>query len=97
MTAGMSIINPGSWIILMSPNGLSPDLIVAGDNMNDMLMLKMNHGYLDYYRSRNMWEQTGTAYLRGIGEIGREAGKHGMIHLAQMVNPYAFLPTFGPA
>lgn len=60
--------------------------------LSDMLMLKMNQGYLDYYRSRNMWERTSTAYLRGIHEIGREAGKHGVIRLAQMVNPYAFLP-----
>ena len=64
-----------------------------GNNLDDMLMLKMNHGYLDYYQSRNMWERTGTAYLRGLREIGREAGKHGMIQLAQMVNPYAFLPV----
>lgn len=63
-----------------------------GNNLTDMLMLKMNQGYLDYYRSRNMWERTGTAYLQGVHEIGREAGKHGMIRLAQMVNPYAFLP-----
>jgi len=78
---------------LVSAVSASSDEKAYGDNLADMLMLKMNRGYLDYYRSRNMWEQTGAAYLRGLNEIGREAGKHGMIKLAQMVNPYAFLPA----
>ncbi|MEE9460290.1 MAG: beta-N-acetylglucosaminidase domain-containing protein [Bacteroidales bacterium] len=78
---------------LISAVSASSDEKAYGDNLADMLMLKMNRGYLDYYRSRNMWERTGTAYLRGLNEIGREAGKHGMIQLAHMVNPYAFLPA----
>lgn len=78
---------------LVSAVSASSDEKAYGDVLADMLMLKMNQGYLDYYRSRNMWERTGTAYLRGINEIGREAGKHGMIQLAQMVNPYAFMPS----
>ncbi len=78
---------------LVSAVSASSDEKAYGDNLADMLMLKMNRGYLDYYRSRNMWERTGTAYLRGLIEIGREAGKDGMIQLAQMVNPYAFLPA----
>ncbi|MCK4853042.1 MAG: beta-N-acetylglucosaminidase domain-containing protein [Bacteroidales bacterium] len=78
---------------LVSAVSASSDEKAYGDNLADMLMLKMNRGYLDYYRSRNMWERTGTAYLRGLSEIGREAHKHGMIQLAQMVNPYAFLPA----
>ncbi len=78
---------------LISAVSASSDEKACGDNLADMLMLKMNRGYLDYYRSRNMWERTGTAYLRGLNEIGREAGKHGMIQLAHMVNPYAFLPA----
>jgi len=78
---------------LVSAVSASSDEKAYGNNLDEMLMLKMNWGYLDYYRSRNMWEQTGTAYLRGINEIGREAAKHGMIELAQMVNPYAFLPA----
>jgi len=78
---------------LVSAVSASSDETAYGNNLADMLMLKMNQGYLDYYRSRNMWERTGTAYLRGLNEIGKEAGKHGMIKLAQMVNPYAFLPA----
>ncbi len=78
---------------LVSANAASSDEQAYGNNLDDMLMLKMNRGYLEYYQSRNMWERTGTAYLRGLSEIGREAGKHGMIQLAQMVNPYAFLPA----
>jgi hypothetical protein len=77
---------------LVSAVSASSDENAYGDNLNDMLMLKMNQGYLDYYRNRNMWEGMGRAYLRGMGEIGREAGKDGMIQLALMVNPYAFLP-----
>jgi hypothetical protein len=77
---------------LVSAISASSDEEACIDNLSDMLMLKMNSVYLDYYRSRNMWEQNETAYLRGISEIGREAGRHGMIQLAQMVNPYAFLP-----
>jgi hypothetical protein len=65
----------------------------CGGNLSEMLMLKMNRGYIDYYRSRTMWERTGTAYLRGLNDIRREAGKLGVIQLAHMVNPYAFLPA----
>jgi len=78
---------------LVSAVTAASDEKAYGNNLADMLMLKMNRGYLDYYRSRNMWEKTGTAYLRGLNEIGKEAGKYGMIQLAQMVNPYAFLPS----
>jgi hypothetical protein len=77
---------------LVSAVSASSDEEAYGGNLADMLNLKMNRGYMDYYRSRNMWERTGTAYLQGLNEIGREAGKYGMIQLAQMVNPYAFLP-----
>jgi hypothetical protein len=77
---------------LISAVSASSDDMAYGGSMDNMLMLKMNHGYLDYYRSRSMWEATGTAYLKGLSELGREADKHGMIKLAHMVNPYAFLP-----
>jgi hypothetical protein len=77
---------------LVSAVTASSDEGTYGANLTDMLMLKMNRAYLDYYRSRNMWERSSTAYLRGLDEIGREAEKHGMIQLAHMVNPYAFLP-----
>ncbi len=78
---------------LISAVTAASDEWAYGSNLSEMLLLKMNWGYLDYYQSRNMWETTGTAYLRGIREIGTEAGKNGMIQLAHMVNPYAFLPA----
>ena len=77
---------------LISAVSASSDDVARAGRMDDMLMLKLNRGYLDYCRSRSMWEDTGTAYLEGLSELGMEAGKHGMIKLAQMVNPYAFLP-----
>jgi hypothetical protein len=64
--------------------------------LSEMLTLKMNQGYVDYYRSRNMWEGTGTAYLRGLNEIGKEAAQYGLLRLSHMVNPYAFLPFTTP-
>jgi hypothetical protein len=78
---------------LVSAVSASSDEKDYGNNLSEMLMLKMNRGYLDYCRSRNLWEGTGTAYQKSINEIGRAAGKNGMIQLAQMVNPYAFLPV----
>ncbi len=78
---------------LISPVAASSDNPEHADDLADMINLKLNHGYLDYYRSRTMWDRTSTAYLRGLAEIGRKNGKHGMIQLAQMVNPYAFLPV----
>jgi hypothetical protein len=79
---------------LVSAVSAVPGESSRGGILSGMLMLKMNRGYLDYYRSRNMWEGTGgTAYLRGLSEIGREAGKTGVLKLAHMVNPYAFLPV----
>ena len=77
---------------LVSPVSAASDERAYGSHLSDMLMLKMNWGYLDYNRSRNLWESTGTAYQRGVREIGTEARKNGMIQLAFMLNPYAFLP-----
>jgi hypothetical protein len=77
---------------LISAVSASSDNLAYEGSIYDMLMMKMNRGYLDYYRSRSLWDRNGTDYLNGLSEIGREAGKHGMIELAQMVNPYAFLP-----
>lgn len=78
---------------LISAVTASSGEIAHGGKLDDMLMLKMNRGYIDYYRSRTLWESTGTAYLRGLNEIGKEAGQQGIIQLAFMVNPYAFLPA----
>ena len=61
--------------------------------LSGMLMLKMNRCYLDYYRSMDMWERTDATYLKGLNEIGQEAGRLGVLQLAYMVNPYAFLPA----
>jgi hypothetical protein len=77
---------------LISAVSASSDDMPYRGSLDDMLTLKMNRGYLDYYCSRSMWEATGTAYLKGLSELGKEAGKEGMIKLAHMVNPYAFLP-----
>ncbi len=82
---------PQRSFLISAVSASSDDLAFEG-SIHDMLMLKMNCGYLDYYRSRNMWDRNGTAYPQGLDEIGREVEKSGMIQLAQMANPYAFLP-----
>jgi hypothetical protein len=78
---------------LVSPVAAASGEMADRGILSGMLMLKMNRGYLDYYRARDMWERTGTAYLRGLNEISREAGRLGVLQLAHMVNPYAFLPA----
>ena len=77
---------------LVSPVAAASNSIDYKPYLSDMAGLKLNWAYLDFYRSRTLWQQESLAYLEGLRAIGREAGTSGMLSLAQMVNPYAFLP-----
>jgi hypothetical protein len=78
---------------LVSPVAAASNPIDYTPFLSDMAGLKMNWAYLDSYRSRTLWQQVGTAYLEGLKVIGRESREEGMLNLAQMFNPYAFLPA----
>ncbi len=77
---------------LISPVAAASNAIDYKPYLQDMEGLKLNWAYLDYYRSKTLWQQESRAYLEGLKIIGREGRSSGMLSLAQMVNPYAYLP-----
>jgi len=77
---------------LVSPVAAASNPIDYKPYLSEMTGLKLNWAYLDFYRSRTLWLQESMAYRDGLRAIGREAGTSGMLSLAHMVNPYAFLP-----
>ncbi len=78
---------------LISPVTAASNDIDYTPYLEEMAGLKLNHAYLDFYRSRTLWQHKSQAYGRGLKVICRESRESGMIELAQMVNPYAFLPA----
>jgi hypothetical protein len=81
-----------SRAFLISPVAAASNPIDYSPYLSDMSALKLNWGYLDFYRSRTLWQQESQAYLEGLRAIGRENHATGMLQLAQMVNPYAYFP-----
>lgn len=76
---------------LVSPVAEASNTMDYSPFLSDMAELKLNWAYLDYYRSRTLWRQESRAYLDGLKIIGSESKATGMLKLAQMVHPYAFL------
>lgn len=81
---------------LVSPVAAASNPIDYEPYLSDMAALKFNWAYLDFYRSRTLWKQESRAYLAGLEAIGRENRETGVLNLAQMVNPYAFLQERTP-
>ncbi|MFC2098446.1 beta-N-acetylglucosaminidase domain-containing protein [Bacteroidota bacterium] len=77
---------------LISPVSAASNPIDHTPYLSEMASLKLNWAYLDYYRSRSLWLQENKTYLEGLRVIGLENRERGLLSLAQMVNPYAFLP-----
>ncbi len=77
---------------LISPVAAASNSIDYIPYLSGMAALKLNWAYLDFYRSRTLWQQESRAYQEGLQILGRENQVHGMLQVAQMVNPYAFLP-----
>ncbi len=78
---------------LVSPVTAASNPIDYSPQLSQMAGFKLNRAYLDFYRSRTLWQQESQAYLDGLRIIGRESRESGMVELAQMVNPYAYLPV----
>jgi hypothetical protein len=77
---------------LISPVAAASNPIDYSPYLSDMAALKLNWAYLDFYRSRTLWQQESQAYFNGLKTLGAESRANGMLQLAQMVNPYAFFP-----
>ncbi len=77
---------------MVSPVTAASNTIDYIPHLTEMAGMKLNFAYLDYYRSKTLWQQESTAYLDGLKAIGKENRTTEMLSLAQMVNPYAFLP-----
>ncbi len=77
---------------LVSPVAAASNPIDYSPYLAEMAGLKLNWAYLDFYHSRTLWQQESRAYLQGLKVIGKESSESAMLQLAQMFNPYAFLP-----
>jgi hypothetical protein len=75
---------------LVSPVSAASNSIDYEPYLADMAALKLNWAYLDFYRSRTLWEAESSAYFDGLKSIGKESRANGMLTMAQMVNPYAY-------
>jgi len=76
---------------MVSPVTAASNTIDYNPYLTGMAGLKLNFAYLDYYRSKTLWQQESATYLEGMQAIGIENRSADMLSLAQMVNPYAFL------